>query len=404
MRKMGKRPISVRWVETNKGDDESPNIRSRLVAREIRLPGQDAIFAPTPPLESLRMILSLVTTSFKGHARKPNYEPESEQRTQIFMIDMSRAYFNAKTSEDDPIYVELPPEMNAPPGTCALLKRHMYGTRRAAEGWQDEYSSRLIEAGFTQGIASACVFQHEKRGIAVSVHGDDFTSTGPKDQLDWFEGMLKEHYELTVGGRLGPGANDDKEARVLNRIIRWKDHGLEYEADPRQVERLLEELELDGEGIKGVVTPGTKVGTAQVQNEKELEADCHTFFRGVAARANFLSADRPDIIFAAKEICRFMAKPTNVAMAAIKRLGRYLREHPRLVFRFDRQEAEGIDVYSDTDWAGCPRTRKSTSGGCLMVGGHVLKTWSSTQVSLALSSGEAEYYGVVRASGLGLGQ
>ena len=40
MRKMGKRPISVRWVETNKGDDEWPNIRSRLVAREIRLPGR----------------------------------------------------------------------------------------------------------------------------------------------------------------------------------------------------------------------------------------------------------------------------------------------------------------------------------------------------------------------------
>ena len=63
-----------------------------------------------------------------------------------------------------------------------------------------------------------------------------------------------------------------------------------------------------------------------------------------------------------------------------------------------------INVYSDTDWAGCPRTRKSTSGGCLMVGNHVIKTWSSTQASLALSSGEAEYYGVVRASGVGLGQ
>ena len=39
-----------------------------------------------------------------------------------------------------------------------------------------------------------------------------------------------------------------------------------------------------------------------------------------------------------------------------------------------------------------------------MVGNHVIKTWSATQVSLALSSGEAEYYGVVRASGVGLGQ
>ena len=44
----GRRPISVRWVDVNKGDDQEPNIRSRLVAREIRSPGTEAVFAPTP--------------------------------------------------------------------------------------------------------------------------------------------------------------------------------------------------------------------------------------------------------------------------------------------------------------------------------------------------------------------
>ena len=123
---------------------------------------------------------------------------------------------------------------------CGLLKRHMYGTRRAAEGWQEEHSATLVSAGFVQGKASACVFVHPGRKIAVSVHGDDFTATGPKDQLDWFQKMMEDHYELTVGGRLGAGANDDKEATVLNRVIRSTDTGIEYEADPRQVERLLE--------------------------------------------------------------------------------------------------------------------------------------------------------------------
>ena len=50
------------------------------------------------------------------------------------MIDISRAYFNAKTDEEDPTYVELPSEMGAAPGMCGLLRRHMYGTRRAAGG------------------------------------------------------------------------------------------------------------------------------------------------------------------------------------------------------------------------------------------------------------------------------
>ena len=95
------------------------------------------------------------------------------------------------------------------------------------------------------------MFAHPSHGISVSVHGDDFIATGPKDQLDWFETRPKSHYELTVGGRLGPGPTDDKEARVLNRIIRWTDNGLEYEADPRQAEKLFEEMELCGEGVKG---------------------------------------------------------------------------------------------------------------------------------------------------------
>ena len=46
----GKPPISVRWVAVNKGDNTCPTVRSRLVARQIRQAGEDAIFAPTPPI------------------------------------------------------------------------------------------------------------------------------------------------------------------------------------------------------------------------------------------------------------------------------------------------------------------------------------------------------------------
>ena len=220
----------------------------------------------------------------------------------------------------------------------------MYGTRRAAEGWQDEYSSSLVEMGFDQGIASPCVFHHRSRGIIVSVHGDDFTSSGPKCELDWFEAQMKKRYELTVGGRLDPGDKDDKEATILNRAVRWTADGLEHEADPRQAEKLLEELELVGDGVKSVVTPGVKANAHQIVEEKELMEREHTRFRGLAARANYLAADRPDIIFAAKEICRMMAKPTDSAMSALKRLGRYLRYRPRLVFQMPFQEASTWDV------------------------------------------------------------
>ena len=58
--------------------------------------------------------------------------------------------------------------------------------------------------------------------------------------------------------RLGPGAEDDKEATVLNRVVRWTTERLEYEADPRQHEKLLRDLKLDGEGVKPAASPGVK--------------------------------------------------------------------------------------------------------------------------------------------------
>ena len=73
------------------------------------------------------------------------------------------------------------------------------------------------------------------------------------------------------------------------------------------------------------------------------------------------------------------------------------------MYKYPWQTVDMVDVYSDTDWAGCIKTRKSTSGGCIMLGSHLLKSWASTQSNISLSSGEAEFYGVVKAAGAGLG-
>ena len=88
LRLQGKPPITVKWIDVNKGDDECPNYRSRLVAREVRKPWEASIFAPTPPLEALRSVISLAATEFAGvmvHDRRP----ESETRTQISVVDIS---------------------------------------------------------------------------------------------------------------------------------------------------------------------------------------------------------------------------------------------------------------------------------------------------------------------------
>ena len=142
-------------------------------------------------------------------------------------MDISRAYFNAKTDPSDPTYVQLPAEdEDSGSGRCGFLRRHMYGPQKAAEGWQSECSATLVASGFVQGTACPCIFTNAELDLVVSVHGDDFTAVGPCDSLDIYEAMLEKAYELKKGGRLGPGAQDDKEASCLSRIMRWGPDGI----------------------------------------------------------------------------------------------------------------------------------------------------------------------------------
>ncbi len=155
----GKSAISVRWVDVNKGDDQSPRYRSRRVARQIKALDKsgDCYFAPAPPLESLRTILSLATTTIGDHV--PDLDPKSPDRTQSSTLDITRAYFNAVKDGEDVTYVELPPEDQDHQHMCAKLLRHMYGTRSAADGWQECYSTALLGMGSQQGWASPCTLQ-----------------------------------------------------------------------------------------------------------------------------------------------------------------------------------------------------------------------------------------------------
>jgi len=157
---------------------------------------------------------------------------------------------------------------------------------------------------------------------------------------------------------------------------------------------------------KTLVVPFVRETREELTKEdEELSADVATEFRGLAARANYLSLDRVDIQYATKEICRDMAVPKASSMSKMKRLARYLLGSPRQVLMYQpcHEESPEMLVYSDSDWAGCLRTRKSTSGGVLTFQGGILKTWSSTQASVAQSSGEAEYYALVRAASEALG-
>ena len=185
-RETGAAPIGTRWVDVNKGDDDKPEYRSRLVAKEIKTNKREDLFAATPPLEALKILLSLAVTEGIG------YQPGGKlQGCKLDFIDVRRAYFHANARRK--VYVELPPE-DSQPGMCGKLNKAMYGTRDAAQNWEHAYVEFLENIGFRSGIATPCVFYHSDRKIWIVVHGDDFTVLASENQLNWFRGEIAKRF------------------------------------------------------------------------------------------------------------------------------------------------------------------------------------------------------------------
>ena len=189
--------------------------------------------------------------------------------------------------------------------------------------------------------------------------------------------------------------------------MEWTEAGISYEADQRHAEIIVKHLGFEGES-RSMCTPGVKGIKGSDEEEKELDVllDGHdaTMYRAIVARGIYLAQDRSDIAFAVKELSRKMSNPDRRDWSSLKRLGRYLLKRERAVIYYDYQAyPRAWSVWVDSDWAGCRRTRKSTSGGVVMLGSHLIKSWSTTQQVIALSSGEAEYYSMVRGGSLGMG-
>eukprot|EP00973_Karenia_brevis_P093239 12416353-Karenia_brevis.AAC.1 len=337
------------------------------------------------------------------------------------LIDVSRAHFYAKSQRK--VYIRLPEgDPRAGDGqTCGLLQRTMYGTLDAAALWEEEYSKTLTAAGFTKGIANPCHFHHPTRHISTLVHGDDFITVADVEGQKYMEEVLGAQYQIKtkmIGGEKG----DDHEMRALGRVIAFKPWGIQYEPDPVHAEIVIKELGL--QGANPVATPFAKIVHAKghekaviVARRESDEPVCEDQgkiprldeqrekrYQSLAARLNYFALDRPDIMYPVKELMRKMADPDEEDESALKRVARYLIGKPRMVTRYLWSELpRRIKTSVDSDFAGCHRTRKSTSGGVIQWGRQLLKAWSKTQAIIALSTGEAELAALVRGATEGLG-
>eukprot|EP00971_Amphidinium_carterae_P135940 2693676-Amphidinium_carterae.1 len=181
---------------------------------------------------------------------------------------------------------------------------------------------------------------------------------------------------------------------------------MEIEADQRHVTMVLRELGLDAGHCKGKDLANVKL-TAQESEEIDktpvLLGDRAKQYRSLVMRIAYLSQDRVDLLESVRHMASRMKDPREGDWVRVQRVGSFLLRHPCLVTVHGPQSTpKCIRVIVDSDHAGEPLRRRSTTGAFTMLGNHCLRGQSNWQSTVALSSGESEYYAIVKAAAQGL--
>ena len=174
--------------------------------------------------------------------------------------------------------------------------------------------------------------------------------------------------------------------------------------DPKHIEAIMSALNIGPKDRSEV--PSKQLDLMHIEPLSEAEAKA---YRSAVGSAIYLSAERRDIQFATKELARHMANPRQCDLKAAKVLGAYLNRRPKVykVIALDAgitaQSELSLDIFTDSDWAGCLETRRSTDCYVVVIGGAVIQCGTQTQPGLpATSSGDAELRGISRGAREGI--
>ncbi|GJZ51391.1 ribonuclease H-like domain-containing protein, partial [Tanacetum coccineum] len=119
-----------------------------------------------------------------------------------------------------------------------------------------------------------------------------------------------------------------------------------------------------------------------------------TLYRSLVGALQCLTFTRQDLSYAVQQVCLYMHDPRDPHFIALKRILRYVRSTLDYGLQLHVSSTTQLSAYTDADWAGCPITRRSTSGYCVFLGDNLLSWSAKRQVTLSRSSAEAEYRGV----------
>ncbi|XP_019190805.1 PREDICTED: uncharacterized protein LOC109185281 [Ipomoea nil] len=130
----------------------------------------------------------------------------------------------------------------------------------------------------------------------------------------------------------------------------------------------------------------TPASTTKPVTPSDEVYDNPTQYRRLAGALQYLTITRPDLSYAVNKLCQFMHAPTLEHWGLLKRVLRYVKGTLHYGLRFSRSSSSAIHAYSDSDWAGCPIDRKSTSGYAVFLSDNLVSWVSRKQRTVARSS------------------
>ncbi|GJS01246.1 retrovirus-related pol polyprotein from transposon TNT 1-94 [Tanacetum coccineum] len=281
-------------------------------------------------------------------------------------MDVKTAFLNGELNEV--VYVSQP------------LKKALYGLKQAPRAWHDKLSRFFMSTGFSKGVVDPTLFTRKigKHILLVQIYVDDiyFFSTNPKS-CEIFANEMSSTFKMSMMGQmsffLGLQISQNPKGIFINQskyaLEILKKYGLDSSASVDTP--MVEKMKLDEDRQGKLVDP--------------------TRFRGMVGSLMYLSASRPDIVFAVCMCARYQAKPTEKHLHAIKRIFRYLKGTIHMGLWYPKDSGFALRAFADADYAGCQDTRRSTSGSAQFLRDKLISWSSKKQKSTAISTTEAEY-------------
>ncbi|GJT21447.1 putative ribonuclease H-like domain-containing protein [Tanacetum coccineum] len=331
----GKRAIGTKWVYRNKKDERGVVVRNkaRLVAQGHRQEegiDYDEVFAPVARIEAIRIFLAFA--SYMGFI--------------VYQMDVKSAFLYGKIDEE--VYVSQPPGFIDPkyPQKVYKVVKALYGLHQAPRAWYATLSTFLLQHGYRRGTIDKTLFIKKDKHdiILVQVYVDDiiFGST-KKTWCDDFEALMKGRFQMSSMGEL---------TFFLGLQVKQKADGIFISQD-KYVAEILKKFD-----FVNVKTASTPIETQKPLVKACYDVDVH-LYRSMIGSLMYLTASRPDIMFAVCACSRFQVTPKTSHLSAVKRIFRYLKGKPKLGLWYPRVSSFDLEAYSDSDYAGANLDRKS---------------------------------------------